>query len=307
MGYNSNFIDGWNIPLPTLSERTQTTAYQGSFIHHLRYSILFNIERGFAHATAHNIDGEHILDAQVTSRRFRFDPLIDPISLQTGNEQGYLNNDWDRGHLVRRKSMSWGSEEQAAISERESDFYSNITPQHKNLHSDSWGKIEDWMLKRVQGSQQRACVFQGPVFTLDDPLHQNHEDFEPVRIPAGYWKIVAIELHGIMRCAGFLVWQRDYDDSKPLSFSPVLEQVRLSTIEVLTGISFPALRKFDPLLYGMDGRHKLKRPRSERLTSLRNNLESIAGSDELEFSKLVEKELNKSRSTAIMESEDIIL
>ena len=37
-----------------------------------------------------------------------------------------------------------------------------------------------------------------------------------------------------MRSAGFLVWQRDYDSEEPLPFEPVLEQVRLTTIEVLT-------------------------------------------------------------------------
>jgi endonuclease G, mitochondrial len=53
-----------------------------------------------------------------------------------------------------------------------------------------------------------------------------------------------------------LSWQRDYDSEKPLPFAPVLEQVRLTTIEVLTGLTFPALRAFDPLLFDQQGRRR---------------------------------------------------
>ncbi len=78
---------------------------------------------------------------------------------------GFGPNPWDQGHLARRKSLSWGSEEEARIAERESDMWSNIAPQHENLHDDAWGKIEDWMLKRVENDGYHACVFTGPVFT----------------------------------------------------------------------------------------------------------------------------------------------
>lgn len=61
-------------------------------------------------------------------------------------------------------------------------------------------------------------------------------------------------------------------------FSPVLEQVRLTTIEVLTGLTFPALLNFDPTLFDRQGRtramiasrarstlrERLTRPRIER-------------------------------------------
>ena len=105
------------------------------------------------------------------------------------------------------------------------------------------------MLERVESDRQRACVFTGPVFTEDDPEHKNGPNEQPINIPAGFWKVISVELGGAMRSAGFLVWQRDYDSEVPLPFAPVLEQVRLTTIEVLTGLTFPALRRFDPLLF----------------------------------------------------------
>ncbi|QDV53036.1 DNA/RNA non-specific endonuclease [Gimesia fumaroli] len=257
MPYDPEFIAGHVISLPTPNERVMALAFEGDYIHHSRHSLLFNEERGFAFVSAHNIDGTTLPSAQYTRRNFKNDPIIQPKSLQVDRNRGYREsedhgfgpNPWDQGHLARRKSLSWGDEAEARIAERESDLWSNIAPQHENLHDDAWGKIEDWMLERVENDGPRACVFTGPVFTEDDPEHKNGPEEDPIRIPAGFWKVISIELTGTMRSAGFLVWQRDYDSEEPLPFAPVLEQVRLTTIEVLTGLTFPALRRFDPLLF----------------------------------------------------------
>ncbi len=264
MPYDPEFIAGHIIPLPTPIDRVIALAFEGDYIHHSRHSLLFNKERGFAFVAAHNIDGATLSSAQFTKRNLKEDPKIQPASLQVDNNRGYRQshngvfgpNPWDRGHLARRKSLSWGNEAEAAIAERESDFWSNIAPQHENLHDDAWGKIEDWMLEHVESNSRRACVFTGPVFTEDDPKHKNGPNEVPIRIPAGFWKVITVELNGAMRSAGFLVWQRDYDSEEPLPFAPVLEQVRLTTLEVLTGLTFPALRRFDPLLFDQQGHRR---------------------------------------------------
>jgi len=264
MPYDPEFIDGHVVPLPTPNDRVKALAYNGDYIHHSRHSLLFNKERGFAFVSAHNVDGTTLPAAQYTNRSFKNDSIIQPKSLQVdrnrgyreSKEQGFGPNPWDQGHLARRKSLSWGNAEAAKTAERESDMWSNIAPQHENLHDDAWGEIEDWMLKRVESDCHRACVFTGPVFTEDDPEHKNGPEEETIRIPAGFWKVISTELNGAMRSAGFLVWQRDYDNEEPLPFAPVLEQVRLTTIEVLTGLTFPALRLYDPLLFD----NQMRRP-----------------------------------------------
>lgn len=264
MPYDPKFIVGHVIALPTPIDRIIALAFEGDYIHHSHHSLLFNQERGFAFVTAHNIDGASLSPAQFTNRKFKEDPKIKPTSLQVDNNRGYRQsqdgvfgpNPWDRGHLARRKSLSWGNEAEASTAELESDYWSNIAPQHENLHDDAWGNIEDWMLERVESGGRRACVFTGPVFTEDDPEHKNGPNEVPIRIPAGYWKVITVELNGAMRSAGFLVWQRDYDSEEPLSFAPVLEQVRLTTIEVLTGLTFPVLRPFDPLLFDQQGHRR---------------------------------------------------
>lgn len=272
MPYNPKFIADQNIPLPKPNDRVLSLAFGGGYIHHSRHSILFNQKRGFAFVSAHNIDGATLSTNQFTNRRFRKDPKIQPSTLQVDRDRGYRQskngvfgpNPWDQGHLARRKSLSWGNKEEASIAELESDFWSNIAPQHENLHDDAWGNIEDWMLEHTEKSNRRACVFTGPVFTEDDPKHKNGPNEIPIHIPAGFWKVITIKLNGVMRSAGFLVWQRDYDSKTPLPFAPVLEQVRLTTIEVLTGLTFPSLRSFDPLLFNQQGRRRNKSISSSR-------------------------------------------
>ena len=255
MPYDPDFISGTAVPLPEPSDAVVASAFGGgAFVHHSRFSLLFNQERGFAACVAHNIDGQALLPEQQTGRSFKLDPKIQPGALQVDNDRGYRNNPWARGHMARRKSLSWGVEDDAAVAERESDFYSNICPQHGNLHDDAWGEIEDWMLA-LAIDDGRASVFTGPVFTPSDPEIVNRPGETPIRIPAGFWKVIAIRASGDLRAASFLVWQRDYDSPDPLAISPVLEQVRLTTIEVLTGLAFPALRSFDPLLF--DGNQDL--------------------------------------------------
>ncbi|MFT6023653.1 MAG: endonuclease G [Ascidiaceihabitans sp.] len=311
MGYDPDFISGHTIPLPVPGARVLRTAFQGGdYIHHSRYSLIFNQDRGFATCTAHNIEGDSLSRKQYKSRSFKFDPLIKPNRLQVDKDRGYRNNPWDQGHIARRKSMSWGDPVDAAIAERESDHWSNIAPQHETLHSNAWGLIEDWMLKRVEGGKHRACVFGGPVFTEDDPILQNAPDETPIQIPAGFWKIISIELDGAMRSAAFLLWQRDYDHAEPLPFAPVLEQVRLSTIEVLTGLGFPALRTFDPLLYDRDQNLKVANKRTKppkRVTLAWDEFQGITGSNKSDYKSLEQYKSALPAATAISDENDILL
>lgn len=251
MPYDPNFISGFTVPLPVLGSRVQSVAFNGRLpIDHTRFSIFFNQERGLLIAGAHNIDGAAMIpEGRIERHGFRLDPEV-PSNLQVDNQRGYLHNRWDRGHMVRRRSLHWGNEDAAREADRQSSFWTNIAPQHEVLHDTAWGDIEDWMLAVSDDVDRRACVFTGPVLTLDDPEHANQPGEVPVRIPAGYWKIFSVKHHGTLRAAAFLVWQRDFDKAEPEDFDPVLEQVRLTTIEHLTGLSFAGLREADPLHFG---------------------------------------------------------
>jgi len=251
MGYDTGFLGGDPVALPSPSEHVRQQAFcDAQPIHHSRFSVIFHAHRGLAICTAHNIDGATLMSEGVIKRkdRFRFDDQV-PTELQIDNDRGYRSNPWDRGHLTRRRSLHWGSEEEARRADSESYFWTNIAPQHERLHHTAWGPIENWMLERAETTDQRAAVFQGPILTPDDPVHTNASDEEPIQIPAGFWKVIVIPHHGRRTAAAFIVWQRDHDSSYPVSFSPHLEQVRLTTVEFLTGLSFLGLRALDPLRF----------------------------------------------------------
>lgn len=252
MPYDPSFIPGCEVPLPTIGERVQPVAFNGGVpVDHTRFSIAFNQERGFAIFTAHNIDGASIIAEGTIPRRnnFRLDPDV-PRHLQVDNDRGYVNNPWDRGHLVRRRALHWGSTQEAEQADSESFFWTNIAPQHEHLHDTAWGNIEDWMFEVMDDSDRQSCVFTGPVLMPDDPAHVNRPGELPVRIPAGFWKIIALKHQSRLRAAAFLVWQRDFDKPVPVDFDPILEQVRVTTIEYLAGLSFAPLRDADPLRFG---------------------------------------------------------
>lgn len=250
-GYNPNFIPGEEIPLPILGPTAAQAALNGGqVVDHIRFSLTFHQQRGFALYTAHNLDGETLFPEGTIPRDddFRIDPDV-ITELQVDDRRGYKHNLWDRGHLVRRASLHWGELDEAKRGDNESFFWTNIAPQHTRLHSSAWGHIERWMVGFADEHDQRTCIFTGPVFTSDDPEHQNFPDEEPIRIPAAFWKIMVIKNDHKLKAAGFLVWQRDYDKDNPVTFDPHLEQVRITTLEHIVGMSFGNLRDLDPLRF----------------------------------------------------------
>lgn len=252
MAYDPTFLGGDPVPWPQMSPRLVEDAFNdGDPIDHVRYSLIFHAKRGLAICSAHNIDGSTLLpEGDIPRRdRFRFDTEVDR-DLQIDNARGYKNNPWDRGHLARRRSLHWGDIDEARQADSESYFWTNIAPQHERLHETAWGPIEDWMLERAESDDVRAAVFTGPVMTPDDPFHRNDPDESEFQVPAGFWKVMVVPHQGARTVAAFLVWQRDHDSEHPVSFAPFLEQVRLTTIEFLTGLSFPALRHLDPQRFG---------------------------------------------------------
>jgi endonuclease G len=185
----------------------------------------------------------------IKRKSFVYDPSV-PKHIQIDNDEGYSNNRWDRGHLARRRALHWGDEATAVLADRQSSYWTNIAPQHENLHDTAWGSIEDWLFELADQGQRRLSVFVGPILMQHDPKLINKPGEREVQIPAGFWKVVALLHKGTLRAAAFVTWQRDHDSATPVSFDPVLEQVRLTTVEYLTSLSFMDLTTADPLRYG---------------------------------------------------------
>lgn len=260
MGYQPNFIDGVVLDLPELLPGTRQAALNdGTPIDYTHHSIVFNEQRGFAVYAAHNVSGAELVSG-IDRRSFTLDPAV-PRELQVDDSRGYRgfptkdDNPWDAGHLARRVDLHWPSRSIALDAERDSAHWTNLAPQHKSLNRGSWRKIEDWLLQLGSSDEPRMSVFTGPVFTASDMEWRNHPDEVPIRIPAGYWKVAVLKRERRLRAVAFLIWQTDVhpsrEDFDANSFDPVLEQVRVLTVEHLAGLSFgETIRQADPLHLG---------------------------------------------------------
>jgi len=257
MAYNPKFIKDVEIPLPTLTPATLQQCFNGGTpLDHTNFSTVFNQARGLAVYSAHNIDGKTLLKKGPKRTGFTLDPLVKPNALQVDNHRGYKgfptqeDNPWDAGHLARRRAVHWPNKATAIKANKESSYWTNIVPQHHRLNQGPWSNVEDFILKLADENDKRASVFTGPVFTDSDPQIVNDVGELPIRIPAGFWKVVAIKHQSHLCAAAFLLWQCDIQSGQPIKFDPVLEQVRLNTVEYLAGLFFDKkLRNADPLRF----------------------------------------------------------
>ncbi|MWV50308.1 DNA/RNA non-specific endonuclease [Rathayibacter sp. VKM Ac-2803] len=148
------------------------------------FEVLLDPERRLALSTAVNIDGARLLDLG-RGDDWHLDDRI-PASEQTGPEV-YARNDFDRGHLVRRRDPVWGEPAEARAANVDSFCYTNAAPQASgfNQSKELWLGLETLVLDYAQTWRTRLDVFTGPVLADGDPVYRG------IGIPRRFWKIAA--------------------------------------------------------------------------------------------------------------------
>ncbi|MFF0204459.1 DNA/RNA non-specific endonuclease [Streptomyces sp. NPDC005017] len=245
-GYDAGFLTE-RIEVPQLDADLTRDAVllDGSeVIPYTHFSLALHMTRRFAIWVAWNIDGGSLKRLSRSSIPFVKDPRL-PANAQVGNEL-YENNRLDRGHLARRADLLWGPLPEAQKANRDSFFYTNITPQMDDFNQSSkdglWGVLEDAVFADVDVDDLKVSVFGGPVFQTDDRTFRN------VQIPREFWKIITFTENGELKAKAFLLTQN-------LSQLEALEldefrvfQVTLGELEERTRLSFPTiLHKGDTL------------------------------------------------------------
>ncbi|WP_432561057.1 DNA/RNA non-specific endonuclease [Kineococcus sp. SYSU DK003] len=178
-GFDPRFLaPGPWVPLPVPLDGAEVTV-----LPYTHFSIVQRLDRRLAAATVVAIDGARLVDVERGGDRWFLDPRLGPDE-QAGNEL-YARNDFDRGHLVRRRDPGWGPEAHAANADTFS--YANAAPQASrfNQSMELWLGLEDHVLAHARQWDQRLVVVTGPVFAEDDP------EYRGVRIPQRFYKIAA--------------------------------------------------------------------------------------------------------------------
>ncbi|MEV6320674.1 DNA/RNA non-specific endonuclease [Nocardia sp. NPDC051787] len=237
-GYDPRFLASQISP-PVVDAAVRpdiATSFDGSeVLHYTHFSLAMRRSRRFAVWVAWNIDGASMKKLSRKKIDFVKDPRLD-ADAQVGNEL-YRENRLDRGHLARRADLLWGSPSEAAKANKDSFFYTNITPQMDDFNQSArngiWGRLEDAVFADASVDDLKVSAFGGPVFADDD------REFRQVKIPREFWKVIAFVENGELKARGFLLSQ----NLQPLEALDLDEfrvfQVPLTEIEQRALVHFP--------------------------------------------------------------------
>lgn len=205
------------------------------------YSVVMHARRRMALYAASNIDGATINRIKRTTDPWALDPRIDK-TYQIGNRL-YVDNDFDRGHLVRRLDPAWGADPKRG--ELDTFFFTNCTPQIHYFNDTLWGDLEDYLLDNTDTLNFRACLFTGPRLADNDP------EYRDVLIPTAYWK-VAVMVHAErdeLTATAYLVSQSDLLTHVEFAYGQFKTyQIPVTRVEAMTGLDFGPLTKHDPFV-----------------------------------------------------------
>lgn len=189
LGYNRDFV-GKRVVVPTLpSSKAKDVVKFGSkaVVPYTHFSVCLSASRKLAHFVAWNIDGEQLKAYGRKGLSFKKDPRLDADE-QVGDEL-YSDNKLDRGHIARRADVVWGPKGEAQRANKDSFFFTNITPQHQAFNQSErhglWGELENAIFEELDVDRTRLSLIGGPVFKKNDPVYRN------VRVPRSFWKLIA--------------------------------------------------------------------------------------------------------------------
>lgn len=94
-------------------------------------------------------------NSQKVPRNFMPDPNLHVPQAEPAD---YRKSGWVRGHMARRQDMKW-----SAQAVKESDYYTNICPQHEVLNNGVWHQIEN-LVRRLATRYDSVHVVCGPLF-----------------------------------------------------------------------------------------------------------------------------------------------
>ena len=241
-GYDAQFL-GLTVPLPDPAARVITLDY-------VHFTVELQPDRRLAAVTGVNIHGGLLTDIERKNDTWLLDPRA-PADAQAGPAL-YARNDFDRGHLVRRRDPGWGTASTAKSANDDTFHYSNAAPQAAvlNQSKDLWAGLEDYLLDHAATYDQRLAVFTGPVLLVGDPVYRG------VQIPLRFFKIAAWLDVDQLACTGYVLDQTHLvppilaQDSLRAPGIPPLGafktfQVPLQDIADLTGLQMPELLAAD--------------------------------------------------------------
>jgi endonuclease G, mitochondrial len=243
-GYNTGFLDGWNIALPRPTNSVSDDVQQlkrggtGSELKYHHFSVVMSKSRRMPMLTAVNIDGTAARKVRRIST-WSFDGRLDAAD-QWGDEL-YFENELDRGHMVRREDPIWGTPEDAKQANDDTFHFTNSCPQMAGVNQVTWLGLENHILRHTREDNMKVNVFTGPIFKPNDL------EYRGAKIPGSFWKVVTIVTDdGRPSATAYLIRQEEELQELEFVFAGYKTyQVSIKEVMELTGINFTELLDFD--------------------------------------------------------------
>jgi len=214
-------------------------------LNYTHFTVCLSKSRRMARFVAWNIDGENLKRYGRKGLSFRYDDRVSKY-LQIGND-AYKDYKLDRGHVARRADLVWGPAAEAKAANRDSFYFTNITPQHQRFNQSErygiWGLLENAIYEDVDMEALRVTVMGGPILMDDDVKYRG------IKVPDEHWKVIAYVEDGTLKAKAYILSQADYlNDIEALELDEFrLWQVTLGDLGAIIDLDFGALAQADTL------------------------------------------------------------
>lgn len=203
-------------PLSETTERSKST-----LLHYSAFTVSYNPSTRQPDWVSYMLTAEEVETTKHTPkipRCFMPDPNL---SLPQASNEDYRNSGWVRGHMARRQDMKWS--EQAVM---ESDYYTNICPQNKEMNNGVWHQIEN-LARKLAVRYDSVMIVCGPVFTSSQPQTFGIHN---IPVPGSFFKAFLVSDDDGYHTVAFLC------PNSPDSITVEAAMRSVNTVEALTGL-----------------------------------------------------------------------
>lgn len=179
---------------------------------HLGYTASYNHTTLIPDWVAWELTAEECQGTFEQGRQFSRDP---DVAFPKASREDYSNSGWDKGHMAPHADMKWSCQAMT-----ESDYFTNICPQNKEMNAGAWRKIEE-LTRRSARRNGAVYVVCGPIF---DSEEHRHIGSACVHVPDRFFKALAVSVSGEWRTVAFLV-DNNRQDGSPRTYAVTVDSV----------------------------------------------------------------------------------
>ena len=187
-------------------------AAEEDIVRHLGYTASYNHTTLLPNWVAWHLTAEESRGSYEQGRQFSRDP---DVAFPKASREDYSNSGWDKGHMAPHADMKWSLQ---ALTE--SDYFTNICPQNKEMNAQAWRKIEE-LTRRLARRYGAVYVVCGPMMGMG---HYGTIGKAGVQVPDAFFKALAVSTTEGYRTVGFLM-ENNRQEGSPRSYAVTVDSV----------------------------------------------------------------------------------